>query len=542
MQVDGYSLDAQKDKLKRYAEFQEMVVAGEYCDEGKSGKNIDGRPQFLQMLKDIEAMKDKVQYVLVFKLSRFGRNAADVLSSLQRMQDYGVNLICVEDGIDSSKDSGKLMISVLSAVAEIERENILVQTMEGRRQKAREGKWNGGFAPYGYKLENGELLIAEDEAEVIRVIYDKYITTNMGAIGIATFLNEHGYKKKKRQNNTLDMFSAHFISLVLDNPVYCGKLAYGRRKTEKIAGARNQYHIVKQDDYPVYDGIHEAIISEEDWQLAQKKRQTMGKKFEKIHHPERENILSGILRCPVCGAGMYGNVNRKKRKDGTYYKDYYYYQCKHRTTVNGHKCGYKRQWKQEMVDDAVEEVIRKLVNNPKFEDAIRQKIGAQIDTKELEAELTQLHKQLRQLNGAKTKLGQQMDSLDITDKYYDRKYQDMENRLYQFYEKIDSVEQQIDETETRIINIRQDRISEKNIYQFLLYFNEFYDRFTDAEKKEFLNSFIERVDIYEQEQPDGRFLKHIKFRFPVFFDGKETEELSWDSETTLETVVLLTGK
>ena len=540
MQVDGYSLDAQKDKLKRYAEFQEMIIAGEYSDEGKSGKNIDGRPQFLQMLKDIEAMKDKVQYVLVFKLSRFGRNAADVLSSLQRMQDYGVNLICVEDGIDSSKDSGKLMISVLSAVAEIERENILVQTMEGRRQKAREGKWNGGFAPYGYKLENGELLIAEDEAEVIRIIYEKYITTNMGAISIANFLNEHGYKKKIRQNNTLEMFSSNFIMRVIDNPVYCGKLAYGRRKTEKIAGTRNQYHIVKQDEYPVYDGIHEAIVSEEDWQLAQKKRQATGKKFEKTYHPEHENILSGILRCPICGAGMYGNVNRKKRKDGTYYKDYYYYQCKHRTTVNGHKCGYKRQWKQELVDNAVEEVIRKLVNNPKFEDAIRQKIGAQIDTKELEAELTQLHKQLKQLNGAKTKLGQQMDSLDITDKYYDRKYQDMENRLYQFYEKIDSVEKQIDETETRIINIRQDRISEKNIYQFLLYFNEFYDRFTDAEKKEFLNCFIERVDIYEQEQPCGRFLKHIKFRFPVFFDGKETEELSWDNETTLETVVLLT--
>ena len=147
MQVDGYSLDAQKDKLKKYAEFQDMVVAGEYSDEGKSGKNIEGRPQFLQMLKDIESGKDKVEFVLVFKLSRFGRNAADVLSSLQRMQDFGVNLICVEDGIDSSKDSGKLMISVLSAVAEIERENILVQTMEGRRQKAREGKWNGGLFP-----------------------------------------------------------------------------------------------------------------------------------------------------------------------------------------------------------------------------------------------------------------------------------------------------------------------------------------------------------------------------------------------------------
>ena len=79
------------------------------------------------------------------------------------MQDYGVNLICVEDGIDSSKEAGKLLISIIAAVAEMECENIRVQTMAGREQKAREGKWNGGFAPYGYKLENGELVIAEDE-------------------------------------------------------------------------------------------------------------------------------------------------------------------------------------------------------------------------------------------------------------------------------------------------------------------------------------------------------------------------------------------
>ena len=542
MQVDGYSLDAQKDKLKKYAEFQGMVVAGEYSDEGKSGKNIEGRPQFMQMLKDIETGKDKVDFVLVFKFSRFGRNAADVLSSLQHMQDFGVNLICVEDGIDSSKDSGKLMISVLSAVAEIERENILVQTMEGRRQKAREGKWNGGFAPYGYKLENGELLIAEDEAEVIRIIYDKFVNTTMGASAIATYLNERGYVKKKRQNNTLDMFSAHFIELVLDNPIYCGKLAYGRRKNEKIAGTRNEYHIVKQDEYPVYDGVHEAIVPEEVWQLAQRKRQATAVKSEKIYNLEHENILSGILRCPVCGAAMYGNVNRKKKGDGTHYRDYYYYSCKHRTTINGHRCGYKKQWKQEKIDGAVEEVIRKLVQNPKFEQAIRQKIGARIDTDELETELEQLRKKLRQLNGAKSKLGQQMDSLDISDKYYDRKYQDMEERLYKLYEEIDSVEAQIEEVETRIINVRQQKISGDNIYQFLLYFDKLYDKFSDAEKKEFLNSFIERVDIYEQEQPDGRILKHIKFRFPVYFNGKEIEELSWDDETTVETVCLLSNR
>lgn len=207
MQVDGYSLDAQRDKLRKYAAYEDMIVAGEYSDEGFSGKNIQGRQEFQRMLNDIQDGKDDVSYVLVFKLSRFGRNAADVLNSLQLMQDFGVNLICVEDGIDSSKDAGKLMISVLSAVAEIERENIRTQTMAGREQKAREGKWNGGFAPYGYKLENGNLVIAEDEVEVIRVIYDRYIHTNEGVAGVAKYLNRNGYVKKLRQNNTIPGFS-----------------------------------------------------------------------------------------------------------------------------------------------------------------------------------------------------------------------------------------------------------------------------------------------------------------------------------------------
>mgnify|MGYP001061298842 CR=1 FL=1 len=98
-------LDAQKGKLRKYAEFQDMEIVGEYSDEGHSGKNIKGRQEFMRMLNDIEDGKDGVDFVLVFKLSRFGRNAADVLSSLQLMQDYGVNLICVEDGIDSSKEA-----------------------------------------------------------------------------------------------------------------------------------------------------------------------------------------------------------------------------------------------------------------------------------------------------------------------------------------------------------------------------------------------------------------------------------------------------
>ena len=538
MQVDGFSLDAQREKLLRYAEYQNMVIAGEYSDAGKSGKNTSGRPDFLRMLTDIENGKDNVDYVLVFKLSRFGRNAADVLSSLQTMQDFGVNLICVEDGIDSSKDSGKLMISVLSAVAEIERENILVQTMEGRKQKAREGKWNGGFAPYGYKLEKGELLIAEDEVEVIRIIFDKYIHTNMGSTAIAEYLNQR-FEKKVRQNGSLNQFSSNFIRQVLDNPIYCGKLAYGRHKTEKISGTRNQYHIVKQSEFPIYDGAHEGIVSVEDWEAAQRKRRSTGGKWEKVYNLSRENLMSGLLRCPICGAGMYGNVNRKKKKDGTFYQDYYYYACKHRMEVDGHRCDYNRQWKQEKINAAVGEVIHKLVNNPRFAEAIKAKIGAKVDTGELEAEREALEKKLRQLQGAKTKLGKQIDALDVTDRHYDRKYDDMQSRLDSLYDEIEAVEDEIGELQTRIDNIMQQKISGDQVYQFLLYFDRLYDRFTDAEKKEFLNSFIERVDIFPEALPSGRILRRIKFRFPVFFDGQEVQEIGWDNDSTVESVVTM---
>ena len=107
------------------------------------------------------------------------------------------------------------------------------------------------------------------------------------------------------------------------------------------------------------------------------------------------------------------------------------------------------------------------------------------------------------------------------------------------YDEIEGVENSIEEVKNRLLNIRQQKISEENVYQFLLYFDKLYDKFTDLEKKEFLNSFVEQVDIYEQEQPDGRFLKHIKFRFPVYFGDREIQELCWNNESTVETVVLM---
>ena len=117
MQVDGYSLDAQKDEIMRYVQYRNMQVCGEYTDEGKSGKNIQGRPGFQQMMDDIIDGRNGVSFVICFKLSRFGRNTADILNSLKMMKRHGVDLICVKENIDSSLDSGKMMISILGAMA-----------------------------------------------------------------------------------------------------------------------------------------------------------------------------------------------------------------------------------------------------------------------------------------------------------------------------------------------------------------------------------------------------------------------------------------
>ena len=536
MQVDGYSLDAQRDKLRKYAEYEDMVVAGEYSDEGFSGKNIQGRHEFQRMLQDIQDGKDGVEYVLVFKLSRFGRNAADVLNSLQLMQDFGVNLICVEDGIDSSKDSGKLMISVLSAVAEIERENIRTQTMAGREQKAREGKWNGGFAPYGYRLEKGELLIAEDEVDVIRTIFDRYIHTNDGVSGVAKYLNRQGFVKKLRQNGTIPGFSASFVKSIIDNPVYMGKIAYGRRRTEKKIGTRNEMHVVEQSEFPVYEGKHEAIISEEDWNLAQEKRKVNAYRREKVNDPTHAHILSGILKCPCCGKSLYGNIAKAHSKDK---KTRYYYYCKNTVTPTGHECTFRLNIEQTEMNRMVASIISAMVSDPRFADAIKAKIGSAVDTNDLEKQLEALQAQLRQTLGTKARLERQMDGLDVNDPYYDRKISDLQRRYDEQYGRIDEIEVQIDDVQSQIRSIRQEKISGDNIYRLLLAFDQIYEAASEVERKEFMRAFIERIELFPEKQLDGNWIRKIIFNFPVPVNGTEVKELPLENETMVEEVMAM---
>ena len=541
MQIDGYSLDAQRARMKAYADFNDYEIVGEYEDAGKSGKSIEGRLQFRQMMEDVKSGKDNISYVLVFKLSRFGRNAADVLSTLQVMQDFGVNLICVEDGIDSSKDAGKLMISVLSAVAEIERENIRVQTMEGRIQKAREGKWNGGFAPYGYQLVNGKLEINEEEAVAIRTIYDQYVNTDIGSNGISKYLENHGIRKIQRQNGKNPLFDAHLVRLILKNPVYCGKIAYGRRKTEKVHGTRNEYHLVEQENFLLVDGLHEAIIPEDVWNAAQAKLIAQAKKYEHVNKGknERTHLLSGIVKCPICGAGMYGNKSIKYKKDGTKYKDFFYYGCKHRGMQRGHKCDYRKQIREELLDDAVAEVIVKLVSNPHFASMMQEKINMKVDTTAIDQEITNYEKQLRQDYAIKSKLIEEIDNLNPDDRHYIRRKADLDDRLYRMYDKIEELESQLMDARAKKTSIEAEKITGDNIYKVLIYFDKLYFAMNDVEWRQLIEALIAEIQIYEERKPNGQWLKSIRFKLPII---ENDLSIGLDNGEHVETVVMLSRK
>ena len=536
MQVDGYSLEGQKNMLTRFADREEMIVVDTYEDAGKSGKSIEGRPAFQKMLRDIEDGLD-IDYILVYKLSRFGRNAADILNSLELVQSYGVNLICIEEGIDSSQTSGKLLISVLSAVAEIERENIIEQTMNGRREKARQGGWNGGFAPYGYTLEDNKLMIEETEAVAIRKIFELYTSSEIGLGGIANQLNLQGIRKIPRQNGTLEDWTGHFIKLILDNPVYCGKIAYGRRTKEKVKGTKNDYQMKRNDDYILTEGQHKGIVSEEVWEKAHAKRLRTGVKQPSKIGRDRVHLLSGLLKCPVCGSPMYTNKHAWTNKDGTY-KEIYYYVCSRNRMVRGKHCEYKAMLKKTDIEPMVIEAIREIVRNEEYAQAIKKRIGVQIDTKAVDKELKGYQAKLKEVDLNKTRLEREIDSLPADAKYRERKLHDMTLRLDSLYDVIVELEEKIEDARLRRDAIKQQAITLENIYKIMVNFDCVYNIINDEEKRNVVTALIKEIEIYRNDESEYP-LKRIGLNFPVFKDGGEVTELLWDKGNTVDKVAVL---
>jgi len=516
------------------AKYMHLRICGEYSDAGFSGKNIAGRVQFQQMMADIAAKKDDVEYVLVFKLSRFGRNAADVLNSLQYMQDYGVNLFCVADNIDSKAESGKLLISVMSAVAEIERENILVQSMSGRRNKASKGGWNGGVAPYGYELQGGQLQIVEDEAAVIRDTFDLYIGTNKGATYVAKELNKRHTKKIKSRND-VSKFTTDFVKRIVDNPVYCGKIAYGRTVSEKIEGKRNEYHrILQKDDKKIIlaDGTHEPIISEETWEMARQKRVDNAISPEKVNK-DHHYILAGLVRCPNCGTRMYGRMNGKKDKgDGTFYEPSYSYVCRTHFAETSVDCPQPTSLSEKKLAKAVRDIIISLVHDDGFHDLVERSLAEKFDAEVLVEQIETTEKELRRLQRLQEQIENQLNTIDYESKNATKLEESYNKRLYKVIDDITDVEERIEYLNEQMDETQTLEDAKAGIYEFLEHFEEIYDMMEDGDKRDFLKSFIRSIEVFPKEKrKKGKWIKSIHFYFPMKMeDGEMRNAISFEDD------------
>ena len=233
---------------------------------------------------------------------------------------------------------------------------------------------------------------------------------------------------------------------------------------------------------------------------------------------------------------MYGNKSIKHKADGTKYKDFYYYGCKHRTMIRGHKCDYKKQIREELLDDAVAEVIVKLVSNPKFAAMMQEKINMKVDTAAIDQEIANYEKQLRQHYSIKSKLAEEIDSLDPDDRHYVRRKADLDDRLYRMYDKIEDTESSLIAARAKKQAIEAEKLTGDNIYKVLIYFEKLYGVMNDVERRQLIEALISEIQIYPERQANGQWLKSIKFKLPII---EEDMSISLDNEEQVETVMLL---
>lgn len=515
-QTEGYSLEAQMVRLKEFAEYRRLEVVREYCDAGKSGHSIKGRPAFMEMMDDITSGKDEISFVLVFKLSRFGRNAADVLKSMQTLMDYDIDLVCVDDGIDSSTQGGRLTLAILSAVAEIERENIRIQFMAGKMQKLMDGGWMGGPIPYGYRKEGGELAVQPGEAEIVRLIYEKYLERGMTKYAVVRWLNDQGYRRESRDGSYACTWD--FVTRILNNPFYCGKIIYYRRTNKGKESFREEITV---------NGKHPAIITDIMWEQAQEKQNRMAGAQGKRDDPERVSLLSGLVKCPVCGGGLISKKNKSlNHNHGGYYKSVYSYGCRNYRLSEGRSCSFSHTYNQERLDKAVLEIIQKITGTEEFQEAFARAVGSRPSEEAVETELKNLRKAMHHQEHLKYKLGIEMDQLDVLSEDYERQYDALLSETDAVYDRIDQMEKKAERLRRKLERLRQGIQSSDNIALILDHFDRLYGKMNCWERRELCRQFIQGIDLFPRKGKDKRILKSITFRFPVYFDlaGNDEEE------------------
>lgn len=295
---EGYSINAQCKKLQQYAELNDWTGVL-YVDDGYSAKDLK-RPQAMKLFNDIQ--EKKIDTVVVYKLDRLTRNVKNLYELMDLFDKSNCKLISLTESLDTSSASGRFFITMLGAMAQWERETIGERTFVGMKEAIKAGKVNGR-APFGYRKVDGEFIIHEPEAEIVRKIFNKY---NSG-IGVEKIIKD---LQKERLIPLDDSWVSTKLLRILENRAYIGEFVVNFRDGETT----------------VNKGIFPPIISDELFNSANEIRQQK----KRLHPRAKGNarLFSGVLTCNACGGDIYGGNPQGLR-----------YQCKNRFRLIKCSCG-----------------------------------------------------------------------------------------------------------------------------------------------------------------------------------------------------------
>jgi DNA invertase Pin-like site-specific DNA recombinase len=211
---EGFSLDAQLDKLRSYCNARDWSIAGEYIDDGYSGRNVK-RPAYSRMLNEM----DKWDILLVIKMDRIHRNSKNFMLMMEDLKKHEKEFVSMTESLDTSTAMGRFVMDIIQRIAQLESEQIGERVYTGMEQKARTNSGILGFnIPYGYDYVNGNLLINKDEAKYVKTIFSLYLR----GMSMKKISNELNSKNIPTKHN--GKWGSQTVSLILKNPIYCGYL------------------------------------------------------------------------------------------------------------------------------------------------------------------------------------------------------------------------------------------------------------------------------------------------------------------------------
>ena len=488
---EGYSIDEQNIKIREYCEREGHEIYNLYEDRGISGKNITNRPGIKQLLQD--ATENKFDLVIVWKLNRISRKLLDILNIVELLNKHNIAFRSLTENFETETPSGKLQLNIMGAIGEFERETIAENVKMGLLARAKEGRWNGGVVlgydlvelnNEGKKRKNTVLKINEKEANTVRRIFELY-SQGHGYKAVVNRINKEGHKTKRNGE-----FAVSTVKEILQNPVYIGKIRYNVRQewSKKRRNNINANPILS-------DGIHEPIIDVETWNKVQVILKERSKKHNKVY--DCEFPLTGILKCPVCGAGMTINRSTAKRKDGTR-RINEYYSCGNWKNKGTAVCN-SNSIRVEVADEYVLNKIMELINDESILRKVIDNINNNKSTKlkPILEQLEQINKDIEKLIDKKSKNIELFED-GILDK------SELSTRVKSINDDIEKLKYREQELKQDLQLAEGDPIPFEIVNEVMKKFKEvFFEMSTSQQRKQLIHLLVSKITINKKREIDS---------------------------------------